>query len=68
MAANILKAEVMESAWQRLQWSTQIEDLHIRHLHHTIGTYAAQAGVSGFIVRDLSGHANISTTGRYVNF
>jgi integrase len=44
MAANILKAEVMESAWQRLQWSTQIEDLHIHDLRHTIGTYAAQAG------------------------
>lgn len=60
--------EVMESAWQRLRWRAQIEDVHIHDLRHTVGTYAAQAGVSGFIVRDLLRHANISTTGRYANF
>jgi integrase len=63
-----ISKEVMESAWQRLRWRAQIEDVHIHDLRHTVGTYAAQAGVSGFIVRDLLRHANISTTGRYANF
>lgn len=31
-------------------------------------TYAAQVGVSGFVVRDLLRHANISTIGRRANF
>src|SRR5665213_119140 len=65
--ASISK-EVMESAWQRLRWRAELEDVHIHDLRHTVGTYAAQAGVSGFIVRDLLRHANISTTGRYANF
>ena len=63
-----ISKEVMESAWQRLRWRARIEDVHIHDLRHTVGTYAAQAGVSGFIVRDLLRHANISTTGRYANF
>ncbi len=63
-----ISKEVMESAWQRLRWRAAIEDVHIHDLRHTVGTYAAQAGVSGFIVRDLLRHANISTTGRYANF
>ncbi len=63
-----ISKEVMESAWQRLRWRAQIEDVHIHDLRHTVGTYAAQAGVSGFIVRDLLRHAHISTTGRYANF
>ena len=63
-----ISKEVMESAWQRLRWRAEIVDVHIHDLRHTVGTYAAQAGVSGFIVRDLLRHANISTTGRYANF
>ena len=63
-----ISKEVMESAWQRLRWRAQIVDAHIHDLRHTVGTYAAQAGVSGFIVRDLLRHANISTTGQYANY
>jgi hypothetical protein len=62
-----ISKEVMQSTWQRLRWRAQIEDVHIHDLRHTVGTYA-QAGVSGFIVRDLLRHANVSTTGRYANF
>ena len=66
--ARPISKEVMESAWQRLRWRATIEDVHIHDLRHTVGTYAGQAGVSGFIVRDLLRHANISTTGQYANF
>lgn len=63
-----ISSEVMESAWQRIRWRAGIEDVHLHDLRHTIGTYAAQAGVSGFIVRDLLRHRNITTTARYANF
>ena len=66
--STAISKEVMESAWQRLRWRAELEDVHMHDLRHTVGTYAAQAGVSGFIVRDLLRHANISTTGRYANF
>lgn len=63
-----ISAEVMESAWQRIRWRAGLEDVHLHDLRHTIGTYAAQAGVSSFIVRDLLRHRNITTTARYANF
>ena len=63
-----ISTEVMEHAWQRLRWRAGIEDVHLHDLRHTVGTYAAQAGVSGFIVRDLLRHRNITTTARYANF
>ena len=40
----------------------------IHDLRHIVATNAGQAGVSGFIVRDLLRHTNISTTGQYANF
>ncbi len=33
---------------------------------HTMGTYAAQAGLNAFMVRDLLGHKTMALTGRYV--
>lgn len=60
--------EVLESAWQRLRTRARFEDVRLHDLRHTVGTFAAQAGVSGFIVRDLLRHRNVATTGRYANF
>lgn len=60
--------EALESAWARLRWRAEIEDVRLHDLRHTVGTYASQAGVSSFIVRDLLRHSNITMTGRYANF
>ncbi|MFT3673455.1 tyrosine-type recombinase/integrase [Aestuariivirga sp.] len=60
--------EVMEVNWQRIRQHAKIDDVRIHDLRHTVGTYAAQAGISGFIVRDLLRHKNIATTSRYANF
>jgi integrase len=60
--------EVMEHAWHRLRCRAQIEDVRIHDLRHTVGTYAAQSGVSAFITRDLLRHATVAMTGRYANF
>ena len=35
-------------------------------LRHTLGTYAGQAGLNAFMVRDLLGHKTLAMTGRYV--
>lgn len=60
--------EALEGAWARLRWRAEIEDVRLHDLRHTVGTYASQAGVSSFIVRDLLRHSNITMTGRYANF
>ena len=44
-----------------------IADIRLHDLRHTMGTYASQAGVNAFQVRDLLRHANIAMTGRYAN-
>lgn len=63
-----LSKEVMETAWQRIRWRAGLEDVHLHDLRHTTGTYAAQAGISSFVVRDLLRHRNVMTTGRYANY
>lgn len=60
--------EALEGAWARLRWRAGIDDVRLHDLRHTVGTYASQAGVSSFIVRDLLRHSNITMTGRYANF
>lgn len=60
--------EVLESAWSRLRWRAGIPDVRLHDLRHTVGTYASQAGVSSFVVRDLLRHSTITMTGRYANF
>ncbi len=63
-----ISREALERAWARLRWRAEIEDVRLHDLRHTVGTYASQAGVSSFIVRDLLRHSNITMTGRYANF
>ena len=60
--------EVVENAWQRLRWRAGIEDVRLHDLRHTVGTFASQAGVNAFMVRDLLRHASTAMTNRYVNF
>lgn len=60
-------AEVVWNAWQRIRHHAALDDVHLHDLRHTVGTYAGQAGVSAFIVRDLLRHSSSITTNRYVN-
>jgi integrase len=59
---------LVENAWQRVRGRAGVEDVRIHDLRHTVGTYATQAGVNAFIVRDLLRHKNVTTTDRYSNF
>jgi len=60
-------AEVASNAWRRIRHHAELDDVHLHDLRHTVGTYAGQAGVSAFIVRDLLRHTTTLTTNRYVN-
>ncbi len=66
--ARHITKEVTEHAWNRLKFRAGIEDARLHDLRHTIGTYAAQTGVNGFIVRDLLRHSSVTMTSRYANF
>jgi integrase len=55
-----------QKAWQRLRERAGIPDGRLHDLRHTAGTFAALAGGSAFVVRDLLGHRTLAMTGRYV--
>ena len=62
-----LSKEVTENAWRRVRTHARIEDVRLHDLRHTVGTFAGQAGVNAFVVRDLLRHRGVAMTGRYVN-
>jgi integrase len=64
--AKPLSINSAEKAWQRLRERAGIPDGRLHDLRHTAGTFAALAGGSAFVVRDLLGHRTLAMTGRYV--
>lgn len=63
-----ISKEVVENAWQRIRAHAAIPDVRIHDLRHTVGTYASQAGVNAFVVRDLLRQSTLAMAGRYANF
>jgi integrase len=64
--AKPLSAHGAENAWRRLRDRAGIPDARLHDLRHTAGTFAALAGGSAFVVRDLLGHKTLAMTNRYV--
>jgi integrase len=61
-----LSCSALEDAWDRIRTSAKIPDARLHDLRHTVGTYAGQAGLNAFMIRDLLGHKTLAMTGRYV--
>ena len=61
-----LTTNQLEGAWRRLREKAGEPDGRLHDFRHTTGTYAAQAGLNAFMVRDLLGHKTMAMTGRYV--
>jgi integrase len=57
----------VRKTWQRIRMRAGLEDVRVHDLRHTVGTYAGQAGLNAFMVRDLLGHKTLAMTGRYVS-
>ena len=61
-----LTTNQLENAWRHLRDKAGVPDGRLHDFRHTTGTYAAQAGLNAFMVRDLLGHKTMAMTGRYV--
>ena len=61
-----LTTNQLENAWRRLRDKAGLPGGRLHDFRHTTGTYAAQAGLNAFMVRDLLGHKTMAMTGRYV--
>jgi integrase len=57
-----LAKERVEKAWQKIRSSIGLEDVRLHDFRHTVGTYAAGAGASAFLIRDKLGHSQVATT------
>ena len=61
-----LTTNQLENAWRHLRDKAGVPHGRLHDFRHTTGTYAAQAGLNAFMVRDLLGHKTMAMTGRYV--
>ena len=61
-----LSTNYVQKAWRRLREKAGLPDTRLHDFRHTMGTYAGQAGLNAFMVRDLLGHKTMAMTGRYV--
>ena len=61
-----LAESTFRNFWDRLRCDAGIPGSRPHDLRHTTGTYAAQAGLNAFMVRDMLGHKTLAMTGRYV--
>ena len=57
----------LETTWRRFREAAKLTSARLHDLRHTAGTYAGQAGLNAFLVRDLLGHKTLAMTGRYVH-
>jgi integrase len=57
----------LESVWSRLRKKAKLDNARLHDLRHTVGTYAGQAGLNAFVVRDILGHKTLAMTDRYVS-
>lgn len=62
--AKDVKAANVERAAKRLP---EIEHVRIHDMRHTFGSWLAQAGISLHRIRDLMGHASVTTTEQYAH-
>ena len=56
----------VKTAWRATCRRVGIEDLQLRDLRREFGSRLRESGASDHDVRDFLGHANISTTSRYL--
>ena len=55
-----------EKAWDRIRRKANLSNARLHDLRHSVGTFAGGMGANAFLVRDLLGHKQVSTTARYV--
>ena len=60
------KVNAVKTAWRATCRRAGIEDLQIRDLRREFGSRLLESGSSEHDVRDFLGHANITTTSRYL--
>lgn len=61
-----LDKSTVHKLWRSIKATAKVPNGRPHDFRHTVGTFAAQAGMNAFLVRDLLGHKTMAMTGRYV--
>jgi integrase len=48
-------------------YAAELKNARLHDFRHNVGTFAGQAGMNAFTVRDILGHKTLAMTGRYVS-
>lgn len=59
--------EKVERIYKRVLKNTDVPYINFHALRHTTGTWMAQSGVNAKVIQSILGHANISTTNKYMH-
>ncbi len=66
-AGTRLTLAALEAAWKKVRTKAGLRNARLHDLRHTVGTFAGQAGLNAFTVRDILGHKTLAMTDRYVS-
>jgi len=58
---------VLDNLFQEIRERAGLRNLRLYDLRHTFGSRLSAAGVSPFVIKDLMGHASITSTQRYIH-
>ena len=62
-----ISLKTVKRFWPLLRDRARLSNARMHDFRHTIGTLAAFTGANSFIVRDVLGHRQVSTSGGYVS-
>lgn len=57
----------LDTQFRKVREAARLEHVHWHDLRHTYGSWLAQTGASGPVIRDTMGHSNLSVTSRYLH-
>jgi integrase len=57
----------LEKPWRRIRKRAGLEDVRLHDLRHTYASVAVTSGIDPFMLKEIKGHKNLSTTLRYAH-
>jgi integrase len=57
----------MQHPWRRIRKRAGLSDVRIHDLRHTYASVAVMNGIDPFMLKEILGHKNLSTTLRYAH-
>ena len=57
----------LQKPWRKIRAQANLEDVRLHDLRHTYASVAVTNGIDPFMLKEILGHKNLSTTLRYAH-